>query len=145
MKRHQFQINDEFEDESIDYIVANDEHISYKNSFASMSFKVSLDRMKLENSFLQRENSILKDEISYLRGTVSNKMDAHKARLEEIIKLQTQIPKIYYVGTLFGIIGIIFGISKNNLIYTMGGIGVSATAIVGMLELAYGTKIKRTP
>ena len=137
MKQKQFLIDDEIEEEAIDYIFDSNEPILNKNSFDLMSLNVTLGRMKIENSFLKRENSILKEDLKYLRENVSEKMDEQSARLEKVMKFQTQIPKIYYIGIPFGILGIIFGALNDNLLYFIGGAGISLTAIVGILEFRW--------
>lgn len=111
--------------------------------FDQLNLMAKLDRIKTENSFLERENQMLRNEIKYLKETISDKMDEHSAHLEQIIKFQTQIPKIYYIGLPFGIIGLLLGILNDNLLYAIAGIGIGLTAVVGILELAYGTKIRR--
>ena len=52
----------------------------------------------------------------------------------KIVKFQIEIPKIYYVGTIFGAIGTAFGIFTTNLIYLCVGLGMAITAIIGIFE-----------
>ena len=52
----------------------------------------------------------------------------------KIVKFQTEIPKIYYVGAIFGAAGTAFGIFTANLIYLSVGLGMAITAIIGILE-----------
>lgn len=53
---------------------------------------------------------------------------------KKIVKFQTEIPKIYYLGAIFGLAGTGFGILTSNLLYLCFGFGVGITAIVGILE-----------
>ena len=52
----------------------------------------------------------------------------------KIVKFQTEIPKIYYVGAIFGAAGTAFGIFTINLIYLSVGLGMTMMAIIGILE-----------
>lgn len=53
---------------------------------------------------------------------------------KKIVKFQTETPKIYYVGAIFGAAGTAFGIFTINLIYLSVGLGMSMMAIIGILE-----------
>lgn len=120
-------------------------------TFLTMNFKdttarelqIKLNRVLIENLFIKRENKMLRNEMKYLKETISDKMDEYNARLELIIKFQTKIPKIYYIGLPFGLLGLIIGIFDKNLLYAVAGIGISLTAIAGILELMYGAKTRR--
>ena len=52
----------------------------------------------------------------------------------KIVKFQTEIPKIYPTGAIFGVAGTVYGIFTANLIYLSVGLGVTITAITGILE-----------
>lgn len=52
----------------------------------------------------------------------------------KIVKFQTEIPKIYPAGAIFGVAGTVYGIFTANLIYLSVGLGVTITAITGILE-----------
>ena len=52
----------------------------------------------------------------------------------KIVKFQTEIPKIYPTGAIFGVAGTVYGIFTANLIYFSVGLGMAITAIIGILE-----------
>ena len=52
----------------------------------------------------------------------------------KIVKFQTEIPKIYPAGAIFGVAGTVYGIFTANLIYLCVGLGMAITAIIGILE-----------
>ena len=57
-----------------------------------------------------------------------------KEKEEAIVKFQTETPKIYYIGVIFGATGTVYGIFTANLIYSGVGLGVAITAIIGIWE-----------
>jgi len=101
------------------------------------------------SEFTEKEilNEILK-EVKKHRGEATLRFDSLDSANEEIIRLQTElndlqskivkfqteIPKIYYAGAIFGAAGTAFGIFTINLIYLSVGLGMTITAIIGILE-----------
>lgn len=52
----------------------------------------------------------------------------------DIVKFQTETPKIYYLGAIFGSTGSIFGLFTSNVLYLCCGLGVAITAFFGIFE-----------
>ena len=52
----------------------------------------------------------------------------------KVVKFQTEIPKIYHAGAIFGAAGTAYGIFTANIVYLSVGFGVAITAITGILE-----------
>ena len=98
--------------------------------------------LESENEFYKQQISMIREHETYLKEEISGKIDEFKVlqhRTNElqskIVKFQTETPKMYYVGAIFGITSAIIGGLISNILYIAVGIGIAITAFVGIWEV----------
>lgn len=65
--------------------------------------------------------------------SIQHEMIEREKAIEELLITRKNTKNVYYVGLLTGIVGIIAGFF-SNIIYSIAGVGVAITAIVGIIE-----------
>jgi hypothetical protein len=126
-----------------------------KNELTKGGYGEEIDEEYLTKEYFDKNigesyklNSEILNEVKKLRGETTPRLNSIDSTNKEmirlqtelndlqskIVKFQTEIPKIYYVGAIFGAAGTAFGIFTANLIYLSVGLGVAITAIIGLLE-----------
>lgn len=109
--------------------------------------KSSIAVLESEIKFYKQQISMMQKHETYLKEEISEKMDEFKTLQHKtnelqskIVKFQTETPKIYYVGAIFGIASTVFGGLISNILYIAVGIGIAITALVGIWEVKHNAR-----
>lgn len=97
--------------------------------------------LESENEFYKQQISMMQEHEKYLKEEISEEMNEFKTLQQKtnelqgkIVKFQTETPKIYYVGAIFGIASAVIGGLISNILYIAVGVGIAITAFVGIWE-----------